>query len=361
MKYKKLYTLDWGKNTATMYDGNEDEVVREKMSRDDVQNFPFECEEGSLVIGERAHFGCPRKKYSKAQPFFEEELLELYKSFESRDIIFKLFPEQLLPKAAYYAFPPTKDKDGKNTYEKGDDKDPISIYKYYMANKNMPLMNPPKNFEQDVRREIGEEFKQETNNILNSIRNETIDGEKGYCHDDDLNAKWFNENKEKIYHLLCEETRKAFSLELSAKGDRLLQSYNKTAIFTILAFLRDPYSGEMRKVRTKLPNGEVCEIPPSWRFIKKYVCAESPHHKNGGVARSNVYCHGFPSYVRSSLSEVEKVLPHNLNFKVEGTLSDKHPGLFSQEEKKFFTTCRKKYKYARKEFFNTLKEMLLKE
>lgn len=347
----KLYTLDWGKNTASMYDGNPEEIVKEKISKEEILKLPFECERGSLVIGERAHFGVPRLEFSRAQPFNEQLLLELYKNFEAQGITFKLFPEKLLPKAAFHAFGPIEDEDGDIDYVKGDDKDPISIYKYYLSNPNMPLMSPPKDFGANIRREIGDKFRKETNLILNFIRS-TDGGDQGYFNSDDLNTKWFMENFKQIHDELSETTREAFGIRAWKNDDtKVVKSkLNHIQVFTTLALLRNPRTGQLRKVVTKVRQGKdgIVEVVPSWKFIKKYVCAESPHHFKGGVARSNVYNFGLPKYVRGKATKID-----DLNFK-----AGKPTGLFSKKEKEFFKQCRSEYKLARKELFFLFKKLL---
>ena len=55
-----MYTLDCGKNTATLYNG---EVVK-KISHKEVLRLADHLEAGSTLVGEYAHFGCPRKELS---------------------------------------------------------------------------------------------------------------------------------------------------------------------------------------------------------------------------------------------------------------------------------------------------------
>ena len=72
---KQLITVDCGKNNGTIYYGSgKTEIITHK----DILNLPETLEPGSLLVGEYAHFGVPRTKKSRAQPFTKEQLLNLF-------------------------------------------------------------------------------------------------------------------------------------------------------------------------------------------------------------------------------------------------------------------------------------------
>ena len=83
MLLENAIVLDCGKNTATLYDPKTDTC--KIISHEDILKLPEELESGTTVVVERAHLGCPRQKYSLAQPFTEKELLDLYKSYPTFD------------------------------------------------------------------------------------------------------------------------------------------------------------------------------------------------------------------------------------------------------------------------------------
>ena len=327
----KIYTLDCGKNTATLYDG---EVVK-TISHEDVLNLPSKLETGSTLVGEYAHFGCPRGELSRAQPFTEKELFEWYSEFKSNNITLKLFPQKSMPRASYSLFGAQEVKEGEKTSKKAkksDEDDPKAIYSFLKKYPNASLMNPPKSFGFSKVAEEGLRFRRETNNILNWQRR----AEPAYRDKEDENTKWFLENIEDVYSNLSESAREIFRFNRYQKdGTREGITYkngdfktigsgtedlSKTQVMSVLALLRHPKNGI--RLREIAINGK--KQMPGWKFIKKYVLAMSPFHFKGGVARSNIYYHGLKNYAQSSAKEVGILL------------NGKNRGEFNEEEDKVF-------------------------
>ena len=141
----KMYTLDCGKNTATLYNG---EIVK-TISHKEVLCLAGHLEAGSTLVGEYAHFGCPRKELSRAQPFTEDQLLKWYNDLRANNITLKLFPQQSTVRACISAFGVKKVKENGKLVKKvtkGDNTDPEAIYKIIKKHSNISLMNPPKSF-----------------------------------------------------------------------------------------------------------------------------------------------------------------------------------------------------------------------
>lgn len=352
----KVYTLDCGKNTATIYNGEAVETI----SHEDVLHLPKKLEAGSTLIGEYAHFGCPRKELSRAQPFTEDQLLDWYANLKASKINLKLFPHQSTVRACISAFGVEKVKEnGKwaKKFTKGDDTDPIAIYKFLKKYPNTSLMNPPKSFGFNNVGSEGLAFKSETNRILNWARGSMPDP---YMDEDDQNSKWFLENVEEIYNNLSETARDAFKFTKYQtarkgkykKGDININKLSFAQIMTVLALLKHPKFGNLRLREVEIDGRRQM---PSWSFVKKYVLSMSPFHFKGGVARSNIYYHGFKNY---AISKAKLVEDDKVSFKDTG---GKNRGEFNEKEDELFIQLRIQYLNAVKELFFLFREMLENE
>ena len=349
----KMYTLDCGKNTATLYNG---EIVK-TISHKEVLCLAGHLEAGSTLVGEYAHFGCPRKELSRAQPFTEDQLLKWYNDLRANNITLKLFPQQSTVRACISAFGVKKVKENGKLVKKvtkGDNTDPEAIYKIIKKHSNISLMNPPKSFGFDKVGNEGIAFKVETDEVLNWARGAMP---KGYMDEDDQNTKWFMENSGYIYNNLSEATREIFEfakykvatttkIGKFKKGDVKIGDLKIVQVMTVLALLKHPKFGNLRLREVEI-NGR--KQMPSWKFIKKYVLRMSPFHLKGGVARSNIYYHGAKTYIRKAAKEAGL------------SLAGKDRGEFNEEEDKFFIESRTKYMNAVKELFFLFREMLENE
>ena len=344
----KTYVIDCGKNQATIYDG---ENVR-SLTHDELLGLPAELHRGDKVIGEYSHFGCPRKPLSLAQPFEAEKLLKWYRQFEEAGVSLKLFPQQSTPRACILVHQYKKDKqgkfiedkDGRKQIQKSDETDPIAIFDFLFKKaqgKRVSLMNPPSSFEESVLRTEGNEWKADTNRILNFARS------ADYKDPDDKNAEWLKKNAQTISGRLSPKAQGIFGYDAfykttrvhGAKGDVMQRSIKMTQVYSLLALLRAP-DGALRE-------RGATQTLPGWKFIKKYVLCMTPFHFRGGVARSNLYYHGLKSWVAK-------------NAKTNGQLNlkGKNRGEFSDKEDDAYLKYRADYCAAIKELFMLFKDML---
>src|SRR6056300_681075 len=127
---KKTYVLDCGVNQSTLFDVEKDIVI--KIKHEDVLQLYKEIEDGSEIIVEYAHMGCPRQDRSLSQPFTADQLLTFYENLREKNITLKLFPQQSTPRACAYSGLP-----------KLDENDPRSIYKLVSDFPQISMMNPP--------------------------------------------------------------------------------------------------------------------------------------------------------------------------------------------------------------------------
>ena len=351
----KTYVIDCGKNQATIYDGKT--VIT--ISHETLLSLPAELQRGDTVIGEYSHFGCPRKLLSKAQPFEAEKLLGWYERFREAGVNLKLFPQQSTPRACILVHGYKKDAEGKflkesngkNHIEKSDETDPIAIFNFLLKEpqgKRVSLMKPPTSFEEDALRTEGNEWKSDTNTIINSAR--SVD----YEAPEDKNAEWLRDNAETISSRLSPRARNIFGYDNFytttdkkgrwTKGDLKNGKVNMVQVYPVLTVLRMPDGSLRERIRT--------HALPGWKFIKKYVFCMTPFHLKGGVARSNFYYHGLRAYV-SRMSKTNEGFTFT-----EGKASYRNRGTFSPEEDVAYLKYRAEYCGAIKELFTLFKDML---
>ena len=331
----KIYTIDCGKNSATIYDG----TIVKTVSREELLSLPSSLEGGSTLIGEYSHFGCPRRELSLSQPFTEQELLVWYRDLKQNNVQLKLFPQQSTPRACVYTFGYEVDELGNRRVKKSDETDPIAIFNLVRDFPNTSLMNPPASFAEDKLREEGNFWKSKTNAILNEAR--TSYQNKGF---EDANTTWLNENLDVIATQLSPTTKSVFGLDKVYKVGKLKGELKRTQmrvpqLYSVLSLMRT-HQGELRK-------RELTSALPGWKFIKRYVLCMSPCHFKGGVGRSNLYWHGLRHWVIARAKENDQL-----------NLKGKNRGEFSKAEDAAYLKYRAQYCAAIKELFVTFKIML---
>ena len=94
----QLVVIDCGKNSATIYWPNSDRC--EEVPAPEILNLPELLPEGSMLVGEAAHYAAERKKFSLAQPFSGDQLLDLYRRFNNKRIHLNFFHKDLDPERA---------------------------------------------------------------------------------------------------------------------------------------------------------------------------------------------------------------------------------------------------------------------
>tara|TARA_R110002020_G_scaffold216487_5_gene424228 strand:- start:579 stop:1697 length:1119 start_codon:yes stop_codon:yes gene_type:complete len=331
-----MVVIDCGETHATRYDGvsGKHKTVEEavnsvvSISLADVLKLPEELPEGTILVSEYAHAGCPRKGKSLAQPFTEGQLLDLYERCKQNNIVIKLFPQGSTPIALALA-----------GLEKSDKHDPVAIFRFLERFPQTSMMNPPSNFELSPLVQEGWDWKQETTDILNFARR--------YNYEDptDTNVQWIKEHLEEIAAQLSNRAKDAFGLSVRKKSGPDKGNFKgvKTKqIYSILALMRNLDGG----LRAREITGEL----PGWGFIKKRAMPMSPFHRKGGVARSNMYYHGNKHYISRMMDN--KVLNEN------GKRVIKRRENFSPQEEQDFRYYRGEYCKSFRELFQVMKRML---
>ena len=281
---------DFGTNNWTVL--NSTSQATATMSPEDFHSLQW-LSKGDTLICENAHLGCPRTDLSLAQVYTAEELTDLYQRASSKGCSIKLFPGSLTPKArAQYG-----------GGEKSDDVDTRAIYHMVTNSPHVRLMNPPMSFDATRSREAGWVFKDETNAILNKARRFK------YQDPDDAIVQFLAANMPVIAARLSPLSKEAFDFDKISKrsGDFLKSDGRINRLYTLTAFFLHPNGA----VRQRPDTGGM----PGIQWLRRNVLHTSPFHFRGGIARSNIYWHGFKNYALKKMgtrkaSAVGKVLSH---------------------------------------------------
>jgi hypothetical protein len=292
----------------------------------------------SVVVAEEAHL-TPRTKLSKAQPFTEEELVELSNQCKTKNIEVLGFPQRSTPRALDYHR--NKNNLTEESFPKSDDNDPVAIKSFltdFPSTKLSKVFSDSK-IPQYVRDESFT-FTQDLNKHLNYARSDNYVGE------DDLCANWILSNIDKIAPNISKKSQTIFGLNKKYKvnrGNAKKGEINKGAIkmtqlYSVVATLVN-FDGSFKK---RTSTGEL----PGWMFIKRFVIKMTPFHQKGGVARSNLYHHGVKNYFKQQCEA--QGLP-----KPEGGR-----GNFSEDQDQLLIKSRKEYCDAIRELFQTCKKFI---
>jgi hypothetical protein len=380
-RFSDIYVLDFGgqTNAANISRNGQLSTV---INFDKVLRLPFILSQNSLVICEDAHLGCPKEE-SLAQPFSSTELLQLYKDFKNNNIELRLFPHSITPNAL------AKYKIKHPNAEKSDKLDPIIIYEYITAPDIFTtLKKPVKYFESKldiIKRQannqpknIREEYwiiKKQLNRILNIARK---DGYDILGIRNDKITQIIVDNFNDIYSQLVEEfdstvINTIFDLELTKRGDKLKNwrtgktatkqafKFKMNLMYSIAATIVDENGSPRLRNNGRLP---------SVYHIMRYVLCFTPHHLKGGIARSNIYWHGFKNYLRKIHKDSDK--KEKTGFYQILTIKEKdnsnedkvkkvsiRRGSFTKKENEFFVKTRKEYIDVLKKLNRILRHKLL--
>jgi hypothetical protein len=283
---------DFGTNNWTVLNSASQSTTT--MSPEDFHSLQW-LSEGDTLICENAHLGCPRTDLSLAQVYTADELTDLYKRASRKGCSIKLFPGHLTPKArAQYG-----------GGEKSDDVDTRAIHHMVTNSPHVRLMNPPVSFEPTRSREAGWKFKDETNAILNKARRFK------YQDPDDAIVQFLAANLKAIAAGLSPAAQEAFDFgpdKISKRSGDFLKSDGRiNRLYTLTAFFLHPNG----TVRQRPDTGAM----PGMQWLRRNVLHTSPFHFRGGIARSNIYWHGFKNYALKKMgtrkaSSIGKVLSH---------------------------------------------------
>ena len=333
------FILDCGFRQSTLLDTKTRNVTT--ISHSEVLQLPSTLPEGSFIVCEDAHLGCPRTEKSLAQVFSAEELLNLYKGFEDSNITLKLFPQKSTPRACNYS-----------NLEKSDENDPLSILLLLEAFPEISLKNPPKTFKMSDLRLESYTWVDKSNHYLNICRRYK------YMDMQDANYQFLIKNINVICESLSPESQSAFSFERykskAKKGEININKLKLAQIFSILIQLQDP-DGNLRY-------RENTQELPGWKFVKRYVLKQTPFHFRGGVARSNLYYHGLKNWVASEAAKELGMTSKQFNKLRRGGYYTENGKVYvppmTREQDNTYLKYRQLYCKAIKELFTVCKDLM---
>jgi len=298
------YFLDIGKGTnqITLLTVATDTITI--LKRNEVLRLPETLPVGSFIVGENSHFGVPRSKKSRSQYYYARELGPWYRAFNANNILFKLAPEKLTPRANALT---------KVFKDKGPEGDANDVRGWAMLLKLHPeicLKNPNLEIDQEgkvvspVRLE-GWMYRQETGWILNGCRSH----DEPYTNPDDMILAFLNDNIIEIWHELSDETK--FMLDWPTTLEQRSKCKNKKnpcgwikkkkldltivnnmkALYTLAAMFLDSEKDTNGNIvlRTRKDNPHCADQQPGIDFLMTHVVCNTAFHLKGGVARSNIY------------------------------------------------------------------------
>lgn len=281
-KINNVVAIDFGKNSAAAYDW-ENKIEKTFKSTEDALNYLSNLPEGTIVVGEDAHLGCPMTDKSKAQIFTERRLLDFYDLCSINGIKLKLFPQFQFPKINGMA-------EKKRIVKKKDRKVELNdaiVLAWYVYNINeIPMKNPPTSFEKTPIRQFGCKIKETSNITLNLLRR------YGYKEDACALSKFYIENLKDTLLELNQHCQDAIGIEIGKKGQVKLTGFKDNVLLhSVLSTLVDQNMNYLYYEGT----GKFLGFT-SW---KKYINNCSPYHLKGGVSRSNIWATVFSKYLHN--------------------------------------------------------------
>ncbi len=252
-----------------------------------------------LVI-ESAHLETHREKKSLAQPLTREQYETLTNNAEALGVVVRSAPEQMTPKvrSLYETTRELKKSSGQDQL----DCEAWIEYLFDTETATSSCLAKPKQYTEEELDEIYD-FKMHTNMLLNWVRcfetdsanrykfqPEYVDGlhikqdfaaklirEAGLHETDFYDYQDFKHLNEHLQHLDYEH------------HFELLPALKYKQIYTLAVMIVDPWTGEERKCKD---TGKAPQI--KWLF--RHICGNTPRHRRGGVARSNLMHHGLKHY-----------------------------------------------------------------
>lgn len=237
----------------------------DRVSAQQMATFVSRLNSNTLLIIEAAHLGRPQKNQSLAQPWTEEQILEIYKAADIANVTICLFPEDQTSKARRWSAN-NAPAELAITAEKSTDVNDARALAYFVGNRNsISLLRPRKDFEQCSKRHFGNLVSRCSNIVLNVERNANYSGvayPKVAC----------------IASRLLGE--RLYGLQLISKP---------AAAFSVASLVCTELEG--RPVRFVYKGRSLGAN--AWM---RYVMKMTPCHRRGSVARSNIMRHAFRSF-----------------------------------------------------------------
>ena len=299
----------------------------EEIASQDALTIQDRLNRGDILIGEKSHFGDPKRGTSKAQYFEDTQLLEWYQDCKDKGIELRLFSSITTEKARrIFGIRPKTDKN-----------DLLAMSKYLKKFPQYQLMKPRNTLETHPVVEEGWEVKDDITNMLNIAR------DRDYLDPDDKASQSLKEVLVDITQRVKPNTKDVFGLKVKKDGNIMKSGLKFCQIYTVWSTLIN-FDGT---VRLREPTGR----PAGWKYVKKHIFGFSPYHGNGGTARSNLYHFGAQNYI--SRKQDNKV-PNAKGNKVVKKVED-----FSDHDWETFPIYRKEYTDAVRDMFQVMRKMVV--
>ena len=345
----KFLVCDIGKKQITTY--NPQTKTHYEISTDEfkVLNIPG-LSDGTTIIIEDAHLRA-REENSKAQTYTIDELRQIKKIADQRNITILCFPQKVTPKTRkiYSRF----EEDGGKLIPKTDRNDTLSIA--YYIEKNPHIIDTLKVFLPTTGKDHEEKNLHmfEDRNKLTEDANLGRNRNYGLNNEDNHDAVsyWIKKNISVLYSNLPQSTRDYFKLTLNRKRNGLasnIVNYTKSAdtilkqIYNVVNTILTPEGN----LRVRSDNGKV----PYWKYAKKVYFGLTPYHTNAGVTASNWKYHKRKAGNKNKIS---------MSFDDKG---NPKPNTFDSIED--LKVIREEMKYADKQLQNlwrTVREMIVED
>jgi len=292
-----IFTADVGQGKVHIYDSGSDVFYGKLPQKDLIDlNIPG-LQQGDIFVVEDAHLR-ESHKYTLAQPYSYEQLVEFKANAEEMGVTILLFPQKSTPKARKLAGVEAKDKT--------DEEDTKAIAQLLIKDpKILPSLKtfvPTRLADFQEKNQSIFDYIQQSNDDINPAKS----SEYGFGKIDyeDAVSKWIKTYALRITEYLNgdEELMAAIGLEFDKKG-KLKTIKTPNRIYTLVHSILRP-NGELR---VRLDVGKV----PHWQYIKAHYLGCKPYHMKQGVAASN-----YKHWMRRAISE------HKLKFEVGTTYEE---------------------------------------
>jgi hypothetical protein len=334
------YYVDLGSNKVTAYSHSDQKWFEFKAS--ELFKWSTSLPSGSILIGENAHFACPRTEKSKAQYFEADELLRWYAALEDNGITLRLFAQKDTEKFRRSFL----------GVDKSDKNDILAMVHamhevHPKLRKRMEHLQKPKtSFETRPDKEEGDVMRE----ILTAEKNlqrvwkynefHYKDGDPKKYQDETV--EWLIDNLEELAKALPEDTAEAFGFDkIYGKNGELLKRpvFTKLKTAQVLAVLLIHMNLDgTRRVRPS--TGKPC----GWKFVKQNLILEHPYRpKRGGVVRASLKWDGARHYISGKCgTKTAKGQPSAMSKFTEQNWLDfkEHRNAFSKHTKILWSTIR---------------------
>ena len=344
----KFLVCDIGKKQITTY--NPQTKTHYEISTDEfkVLNIPG-LSDGTTIIIVDAHLRA-REENSKAQTYTIDELRQIKKIADQRNITILCFPQKVTPKTRkiYSRF----EEDGGKLIPKTDRNDTLSIA--YYIEKNPHIIDTLKVFLPTT----GKDHEEKNLHMFEDRNKLTEDANLGRNRnygigknndDTDAVSDWIRKYISKLAFTVDNSTREYFKLTLNKKGNALspgILNYTSETILKQIYNVVNTIITPEGNLRVRSDNGKV----PYWKYAKKVYFGLTPYHTNAGVTASNWKYHKRKAGNKNKIS---------MSFDEKG---NPKPNTFDSIED--LKVIREEMKYADKQLQNlwrTVREMIVED